>query len=261
MDQDPQNTSDISSQDTDKISRVTQEMLDTFADPVKKEEPKDSQEDENLQDTEENQGDVDSQEKTVVEFNEDETEEVKKPKREKKPFSFLKLCLWLIAILFVVAAAFGIWNRWFRYDDKLQLISNWQVSGTNTIVVIDGKTINLGPNAVLNYTVDEGSKIINYTIGEMKGSSHYRFSWDRNQLALIENCGTDPFSTILSDLGWFWDYMTCKMGKIDLSPAYTKNNKEEVDTQNTGLEEIISNGNSSSILLDKVSTKKSDEIQ
>lgn len=257
MDQDPQNTSDISSQDTDKISRVTQEMLDTFAEQPKKEDSKDATEN---QDTEESSEDLGSQEKTVVEFNEDETEEVDKPEREKNRFSILKLCLWLVAILLVVAAIFGIWNRWFRYDDKLQLISNWQVSGTNTVVVIDGKTINLGPNVVFNYTVDEGAKVINYTIGDMSGSSHYRFSWDRNQLALIENSGTDVFSTILSDLGWFWDYMTCKMGKIDLSPAYTKNNKEEVDTQNTGLEEIISNGNNSAILLDKVSTKKVDEI-
>ena len=156
----------------------------------------------------------------------------------------------------LIVAVFGIWNRWFRYDDKSQLISNWQISGSNTIIVIDGKKIHLDKDAVLEYEVDDFAKLINYKIGDKSGTSHYRFSWDRNQLALIENCGNDAISTICSDFGWFWDFMTCGMAKIDLSPAYTKNNKDEVDTHNTGIEDIISNGHTSSMLLDKISTKK-----
>lgn len=49
------------------------------------------------------------------------------------------------------------------------------------------------------------------------------------------------------------------MSKIDLSPAYTKNNKEEVDTEYTGIDDIINNGKTDSILLDRVPTKKTDE--
>ncbi len=123
-------------------------------------------------------------------------------------------------------------------------------------MVVTDTQMDLGKNAVLEYTIDSGAKVINYTIGDMSGSTHYRFSADRNQLALVENCNTDPISTILSDLGWFWDYMTCKMAKIDLSPAYTKNNKEEVDTKNTGLDDIMFKGNTMSILLDRVATKE-----
>ncbi len=122
-------------------------------------------------------------------------------------------------------------------------------------MVVSDTQMDLGKNAVLEYTVDAGAKVINYKIGDMSGTTHYRFSADRNQLALVENCNTDPISTMLSDLGWFWDYMTCKMAKIDLSPAYTKNNKEEVDTKNTGLDDIMFKGNTMSILLDRVATK------
>ena len=111
----------------------------------------------------------------------------------------------------------------------------------------------------MTYTLDTGAKVINYKIGEFSGQSHYRFSWDRNQLALVENTAYDPISTMLSDLGWFWDWATCSMSKIDLSPAYTKNNIEAVDTENTGLDDIMNNGKTDSILLDRVSTKKTEE--
>lgn len=49
------------------------------------------------------------------------------------------------------------------------------------------------------------------------------------------------------------------MSQVDLSPAYTKNNKTEVNTDNTGIEDIISSGQTQSILLDRISTKKPDE--
>lgn len=46
------------------------------------------------------------------------------------------------------------------------------------------------------------------------------------------------------------------MNGIDLSPAYTKNNIQEVDTENTGLDDIMNNGQSDSILLDRIATAK-----
>lgn len=237
-----------SSVDTNKIPKVTQEMLDKFADPVN-EAP------EPVAEISENP----SEDKTVVDFVEDEIDEPKeKQKKERKPFFVLKICIAIFVIFLIIASVFGIWNRWFRYDDEADLISNWQINGTNAIVVIDKKNITLNENTVMNYTVDTGAKVINYTIGDMNGQSHYRFSWDRNQLALCENTSCDPISTLLSDLGWFWDWSTCGMSQVDLSPAYTKNNKTEVDTENTGIEDIISNGQTQSILLDRISTKKSE---
>lgn len=270
-----QEQENIWSQDTAKISRVSEELLkdstdenilDANNDDEVSEDNEDCEnivEDEDIDEKDEDTSELepdDEEEKTVVEFIEDETDQNVKKKREHKPFFLLKILVALFAFIIIVAAIFGIWNRWFRYDDKAQIVSNWQISGTSKTVVIDDKKIVLDANAVLTYTVDSWAKVINYQIGDMSGSSHYRFSWDRNQLALIENSGTDTISTMINDFGWFWDYITCKMAKIDLSPAYTKNNSADVNTDNTGIEEIISNGQNSSILLDRVSTKKTDEL-
>ena len=246
-----------SSIDTDKIPKVTQEMLDTFSDPKeeKKVEESSSEAPAPVAEIAENPSD----DKTVVEFDEDKVEEVKKPPKPKKFGFLLKSLLIILLVALVGTAIFGIWNRWFRYDDEAQLISNWQINGTNAVVVIDKENITLNKDTILKYTVDTGAKVINYTIGDKSGQSHYRFSWDRNQLALCENTSCDAISTMISDLGWFWDWSTCGMSKIDLSPAYTKNNKNEVDTENTGLEDIISNGQGQTILLDRISTKKTDE--
>lgn len=263
----PDQQNNQSNVDTAKIPKVTQEMIDNFSDPKPKaeeEEVKDAAEsEESASDIVEPVAEISenpSEDKTVVEFVEDEAEEQKpKVKKERKPFFVLKFFIFIIFLLIIGAAIFGIWNRWFRYDDEAQLISNWQINGSNAVVVIDKETITLNSNTILNYTVDTGAKVINYTIGDMSGQSHYRFSWDRNQLALCENTSYDPISTIISDLGWFWDWSTCGMSQIDLSPAYTKNNKTEVDTENTGIEDIIINGKTQSILLDRISTKKTDE--
>lgn len=251
-----------SSADTNKIPRVTQDMIDTFSDPKPKKEAN-AESSEGASEVVEQVVEISenpSEDKTVVDFVEDATDEEKpKSKKEHKPFFLVKFFVSIIVIFLLCAAVFGTWNRWFRYNDEEQLISNWQINGSNSVVVIDKKTITLNPNAILTYTIDTGAKVINYQIGDMNGQSHYRFSWDRNQLALCENTSCDPISTIVSDLGWFWDWSTCGMSQIDLSPAYTKNNKNEVDTENTGLEEIISNGQSQSILLDRISTKKADQ--
>lgn len=245
------------------VKKIEQELK------VEKEESEVEKE-ENIEDVEEDEKDEESddaeteeedvkEKETVVEFIEDKTEQPSKKKREHKPFFLLKIIGITLLVIFMGILIFGIWNRWFRYDDNAQIISNWQISGTDKVVVIDGKQIILDANAVLKYTVDSGSKVINYTIGDMSGQSHYRFSWDRNQLALIEGGGMDSLSTMFDDLCWFWDYMTCSMSKVDLSPAYTKNNKNEVNTDNTGIEDIISNGQNGSILLDRISTKKPEE--
>lgn len=203
------------------------------------------------------------QKKTVVEFNDEDVplKDKKEPDlpKPKKKHLFWKIVLGLFVFAFLVLCIFGIWNRWFRYDDQELMMSKWQINGSTQVVTIDKKNIDLGPNACMEYTLDTGAKVINYKIGDKTGQSHYRFSWDKNQLAIIENTNCDPISTLFSDIGWFWDWSTCGMSKIDLSPAYTKNNKEEVDLENTGINDIMKNGQTQSILLDRITTKTSDD--
>ena len=186
--------------------------------------------------------------KTVVDFSE---------KTSKKKFSLGKLVIIIFVVLIVGLCAFGVWNRWFRADDAKDIVSKWQIDGTDKIVNIDKKKIYLGENATYDYTIDTFSKIIYIQIGNMKGKCHYRFSWDRCQLAFIENAGDNAISTAFSDIKWAWDNATCNMSGVSLSPAYTKSGDR--DTSNTGIDEILNNGQQDSVLLDKLSTKKSDE--
>ena len=60
--------------------------------------------------------------------------------------------------------------------DRGEIISNWQISGTDKTVAIDKENITINSNTVLKYKLDTFSKVIIYEIGDMKGSSHYRFS-------------------------------------------------------------------------------------
>lgn len=272
MDNNQQNNSIL--EDTNTIPKVTEEMLQNFADPSARSKkacntnlPENSQanlqpeinEDNNI---EVNPEDVETivNQKEYVNFRVKSKDEQKKKKVKTKKFNFslAKFFVIIIILALLVSAVFGVWNRWFRYNDEQDIVSSWQINNSDASVKIDEKNIIINANANLKYTVDTFAKVINYEIGDMKGQSHYRFSWDRNQLALVENSNYDALSTILSDLGWFWDWSTCKMSKVDLSPAYTKNNKEHVDTENTGIEDIIENGRTESILLDKISTKKTD---
>ena len=74
-------------QDTNKMSKVTDEMLENFAEPKTEQEP----------------------DKTIVEFNEDEVEEEQPKKKEsKKPAFFLKGLGVILLIAFVGTAIFGI---------------------------------------------------------------------------------------------------------------------------------------------------------
>lgn len=260
---------------TQETPKITEEMLERFSDK-KPDHAKTQIVDSESQDSTNEEADTEdandvlvagenAEGKTIIDFKEDSiNEKEQKPKippKQHKPFFLLKLFIGVFVVALVLASFFGIWNRWFRYDDAQEIISNWQIHGTNNVVVIDKKTINLGPNAVLEYTIDTGAKVIHYKTGDKIGVSHYRFSWDHNQVAIIESSGSDPFSTMISDLIWFWDQSTCQMNGIDLSPAYTKNNTQEVDTENTGLDDIMNNGQSESILLDRVATQKPKEAQ
>lgn len=86
-----------SSVDTNKIPKVTQEMLNKFADPVN-EVP------EPVAEISENP----SEDKTVIEFSEDKTDEEQKQPSPKKFGFFLKVLLVILLIAFVGTAIFGI---------------------------------------------------------------------------------------------------------------------------------------------------------
>ncbi|MDO5329595.1 MAG: hypothetical protein Q4E88_05860 [Coriobacteriia bacterium] len=186
--------------------------------------------------------------KTVVDFTE---------KKPRKKFPLFKFILGALIICLIALIAFGVWNRWLKSNDREDIVSNWKIENTNTSINIDKKKIYLGPNATCDYELDTFAKVIYIKTGSMQGTCHYRFSWDRCQLAFVEDGGDNAIATIFSDLKWGWDSLTCSMNGVNLSPAYTKNS--DVDTSNTGIDDILDSATQKSILLDKLATKKPDE--
>ena len=142
--------------------------------------------------------------------------------KKKRGFKFyFKLIISILIIVFISFFAYSIWNRWFRYDDSADLAGNWQISGSISTVAITSKNISFGGNVMLTYEVDSSSKIVHYKIGEMSGSSHYRFSYDRKQLAFLEDAGNNFFETLISDIVWDFDVFVYSTRGITLSPANT----------------------------------------
>ena len=63
----------------------------------------------------------------------------------------------------------------------------------------DGTSLTLQKNAVFTYTLDTDAKMINFAIGQMTGSAHYRFNADRTEIAICEDGGSGIISTAIGD--------------------------------------------------------------
>ena len=110
-----------------------------------------------------------------------------------------------VGALFVVLAVALVcgftWLRWFSADDASDFRGTWYLAGTSTPIIITEDRIHLTDDVSYKYTMDTGDKTIEFTFGNLAGSGRYRFSLDRNQLALVDGkfSGGD---TLSSDIGW-----------------------------------------------------------
>ncbi len=107
----------------------------------------------------------------------------------------------IVVIVVVIVGGFS-WDRWFRYNDETDLEGTWVVHNTHTAVVIDGETISFADDIAYSYEIDPESKTITYTFGTMEGGGRYRFSADRNQVAIVDGDSYSWWSTLWDDVGW-----------------------------------------------------------
>lgn len=94
--------------------------------------------------------------------------------------------------------------RWSIYDDATDLQGTWRISGTNTLVHIDGERFILTDEIAYDYAIDPEAKTVSFEFGALDGTARYRFSIDRNQLA-VEDGEFDWFSTLSQDIPWTFD--------------------------------------------------------
>lgn len=129
----------------------------------------------------------------------------------------LVLTLLALALAATVVASFS-WLRWFAHDDAADIQGTWYLAGTSTPIVIDEERIQLTDDVAYHYTLDSGAKTIEFTFGSLTGGGCYRFSLDRDELALVDGAfsGTD---TLARDIGWILEALIEKAQGRSLAPA------------------------------------------
>lgn len=118
-------------------------------------------------------------------------------KRRKWPFVVAGAVVLVVA---AVVVAFSCW-RWTFANDAQDIQGTWYIAGTQKTVDVTADGIKLADDVTYSYTIDEGSKTLSLSFGNMEGEARYRFSLDRQTLALRD--GETTWGNSLSeDISW-----------------------------------------------------------
>lgn len=126
-------------------------------------------------------------------------------KKERKPLSPARIALVAVIGVFcalLIACGVFVADRWFLHNDAQDIQGTWYVYGTDIAFPIGESTMVIAEDAVYQYTIDTQAKTVTYAIGNLTGTSHYRFSQDRTELALIEDGKKVFTATLLDDISW-----------------------------------------------------------
>lgn len=131
-----------------------------------------------------------------------------------KRFAAWKVILAIVAFLLVVVVAlvtYASLSRWVFVDDVTDIKGSWHLSAEPVSVVISDTEMNLADEVSYTYTMDTQAKVINETLGNMKGAARYRFSEDRNSVAIFDDSSSDWLNNAMIDLRW---YVDCAFAKV-----------------------------------------------
>lgn len=118
-------------------------------------------------------------------------------KRRKWPFVVAGA---VVLVVVAVVVAFSCW-RWTFANDAQDIQGTWYIAGTQKTVDVTADGIKLADDVTYSYTIDEGAKTLSLSFGNMKGEARYRFSLDRQTLALRD--GETTWGNSLSeDISW-----------------------------------------------------------
>lgn len=131
-----------------------------------------------------------------------------------KRFAAWKVVLVIVASLLVVVVAlvnYASLSRWVFVDDATDIKGSWHLSAEPVSIVISDTEMNLADEVSYTYTMDTQAKVINETLGNMKGAARYRFSEDRNSVAIFDDSSSDWLNNAMIDLRW---YVDCAFAKV-----------------------------------------------
>ena len=125
----------------------------------------------------------------------------------------------LVALLALIIAAEGGFCLWrWAPDDAADVQGTWYVNGSDATITITAESIVLADDVAYGYAIDEGAKTMTYTFGIMEGAGRYRFSLDREQLAIMD--GEFTFAdTLMADISWTFEALLSQLGGEPESPA------------------------------------------
>ena len=136
----------------------------------------------------------------------------------------------VLVILCIYLLGFS-WNQWMRGDDETDIQGVWQIAGTESTVTITKDYIQITPDVKYPYTIDTAGKTITFSFADLSGVGRYRFSLDRDQLAIIEGPSFSTVGNTFSDIFWFgrsffWWVFTQEMVSPGVETTEQRNQKE-----------------------------------
>lgn len=112
----------------------------------------------------------------------------------------VSILLVLLAICVALLTAFGIF-RWQTYDDAADIQGTWIHEGTTMPITITANEIVLTDEVAYKYVLDPEAKTILFRFGNMEGGGKYRFSLDRQELAITDG-EFDQWASFFEDALW-----------------------------------------------------------
>ena len=125
--------------------------------------------------------------------------------KKKKPlwFRILRAFLLLVLALFLAAVVACVGIRWFFVNDARDIQGTWNIVGTEKNIPITDTEMTLDEDLTYKYSLDQVSKKINVKLGNMSGTSHYKFSLDRSELVVFDG-DYDELKSFNLDFLDFW---------------------------------------------------------
>lgn len=125
------------------------------------------------------------------------------PSRKRRhPVRVAVVSVVIVVVLLVGAAAGGFaWLRWFSEDDAADFTGTWYLAGTTAPIAITEDRTQLTDDVSYRYALNDQDKTFELSFGNLKGGGRYRFSLDRNQLALVDG-DFSAADTLGDDITW-----------------------------------------------------------
>ena len=150
-----------------------------------------------------------------------------KASHKRKRVSPVRVIVASLCVVLVAALGVCTWfalDRWCFHDDALDIQGTWFIYNTQVSIPITENTMGISDDAVYEYTIDTQAKTVTYSIGNLSGTSHYRFSPDRTQIALIEDGKRVFTSTLFDDVSWWTSHIGDVILGTDVLPGPVQSN-------------------------------------